>query len=177
MIYATGSASIHFVKYSMAITRYFIYSTAKGNGPECQSPRYGTTMGYRSTSTLLGRLVPVSMLLALLAALCIPRAVFPHGWPVVSCANNLRRESSAMTPAYPLVKFCHNACALLTMYTYQGGVSEPMSEQILVDQGVSARILFDYSGLCGFQREYPVSQVALVRGHPSLTSFNQANLH
>jgi len=87
-----------------------------------------------------GRLVPVSMLLALLALLCIPRAVFPHGWPAISCANNLRRESSTtdVTPAYPFVKFFHNVRALLTTYTYQGGVSEPMFEQIPVDQGVSA---------------------------------------
>jgi len=76
----------------------------------------------------------------LLALLCIPHAVFPHGWPVISCANSLRRESSAtdVTSAYPFVNFRHNARALLTTYTYQGGVSEPISEQIPVDQGVSA---------------------------------------
>jgi len=33
VICATGLVSIHFVKYSMATTRYFICRTAKGNGP------------------------------------------------------------------------------------------------------------------------------------------------
>jgi len=118
--------------------------------------------------------VPVSMLLALLAALCVPRAVLPHAWPIISCANSHRRKSSAtdVTPAYPFAKFCHNARALLTTYTYQGGVSETMSEHIPVDKGVSARILLDYSGLCGFHREYPISQVALVRRYPGFASFN-----
>jgi len=108
-------------------------------------------MGYRSTSALPGAPVLVSMLLALLAALCIPRAVFPYGSPRISCVNDLQRESSAtdVTPAYSFVKLCHNGRELLTTYTYQGGVSETMSEQIPVDQGVSARILFDFSGLCG----------------------------
>ena len=118
--------------------------------------------------------MPVSMLLALLTPLCIPRAFFIHSWPVISYTNNLRRESSAtdVTPAYPFVNFCHNARALLTMYTYQGRVSIPVSEQIPVDQSVFARVLLDYSGLCGFQREYPISQVALIGHHPGFASFN-----
>ena len=84
--------------------------------------------------------MPVNMLLTLLAPLCIPHVVFLHSWPVISCANSLRRESLAtdVTPAYPFVKFCHNARALLTMYTYQGRVNIPVSEQISIDQGVFA---------------------------------------
>ena len=78
----------------------------------------------------------VSMLLALLAALCVPRAVLPHGWSIISCANSLRRESSAtdVTPAYLFVNFCHNTRELLTIYTYQCGVSETKSEEIPVDR-------------------------------------------
>ena len=36
------------------------------------------------------RLVPVSVLLTLLALLCIPHAVFPYGWPIVCCTNGLQ---------------------------------------------------------------------------------------
>jgi len=77
-------------------------------------------MSYRSISALLGRLVLVSMLLALLAPLCILCVVLPHSWPVISYADSLSQESSAtdVTPSYPFVEFCHNARALLTMYTY-----------------------------------------------------------
>jgi len=39
VICATGSTSIHFVKYSMAITRYFIYRTARGNEPRMSIPQ------------------------------------------------------------------------------------------------------------------------------------------
>jgi len=39
MICATGSALIHFVKYSMATTRYFIYRIAKGKGPKMSIPQ------------------------------------------------------------------------------------------------------------------------------------------
>ena len=94
----------------------------------------------------------VSMLLALLALLCIPCAIFPHGWPIISCTNGLRRESSAIdvAPAYPFMEFCHDARALLTTYTYLDRVSEPMSKQLSIDQGVLARIFLDFSGLCGF---------------------------
>jgi len=122
--------------------------------------------------------VPVSMLLALLASLCIPRSVFPHGCPIIPGTDTLRRESSPtdVTPAYPFVKLCHNACALLTTYVYQGGVSKPMSKQILVDQVVLAQILFDYSGLYGFQREYPINQAASIGRHLGFVSINQENL-
>ena len=50
--------------------------------------------------------------------------------------------------AYPFMKFCHNARALLTTYTYQDRVSEPVSEQLSIDQGVLARIFLDFSSLC-----------------------------
>ena len=39
VIYATGSASIHFVKYFMAITRYFICLITKGKGPRISIPQ------------------------------------------------------------------------------------------------------------------------------------------
>ena len=39
VIYTTGSASIHFVKYSMATTRYFIYRTTRANGPRMSIPQ------------------------------------------------------------------------------------------------------------------------------------------
>jgi len=38
VICATSSASIHFVKYSIATTRYFICLIAKGKGPRMSIP-------------------------------------------------------------------------------------------------------------------------------------------
>ena len=91
------------------------------------------------------------MLLALLAPLCIPRAIFPYGWPVISCTNGLRRERSVadVATAYPFMQFCHNARALLTTYTHQNRVGEPMPKQLSIDQGVLARIFLNFTGLCG----------------------------
>ena len=90
----------------------------------------------------------VNMLLALLAPLCILCAVFPHGWPIISCTNSLRFESWAtdVAPAYPFLEFCHDARALLTTYTYHDRVSEPMSEQLSIDQGVLAQIFLAFVG-------------------------------
>ena len=45
VIYATGPASIHFMKYSMATTRYFICRTAKGNGPRISIPQVWNGQG------------------------------------------------------------------------------------------------------------------------------------
>jgi len=80
------------------------------------------------------------MLLALFAPLCIPRAIFPHAWPVISCTNGLRREGLAadVGTAYPLMQFFHNAQALLISYTYQHRVGEPMPKQLSINQGVLA---------------------------------------
>ena len=38
VIWATGSASIHLVKYSMATIRYFIFLIVRGNGPRMSIP-------------------------------------------------------------------------------------------------------------------------------------------
>jgi len=40
-------------------------------------------MGCISISTPLGRFVPISVLLELLATLGVSRAILPHGWPVI----------------------------------------------------------------------------------------------
>jgi len=62
-------------------------------------------------------------------------------WPL------MREFGRRCGSAYPFMKFCHNARALLTAYTYQDRVSEPMSEQLSIDQGVLARIFLDFSSL------------------------------
>jgi len=56
-------------------------------------------------------------------------------------------------------------------------MGEPMSEQLPVNDSVLGRIFLDFPGFCGFQREYPISQVALVGRHLGVSSFDQANLH
>ena len=124
------------------------------------------------------RLVLVSVLLTLLALLCIPSAIFPYGWLIISRTNGLWCERSAtdMTPTYPFMEFCHYSCALLATYTYQNRVGKPVSEQFPVNEGVFAQIFLYFSGLCGFQWDYPISQVTLVGCHPGFSSFNQVNL-
>jgi len=156
VICATGSASIHFVKYSMATTRYFIYRTARGNGPRMSIPQVWNDHGL-SGLVRWGRIMPISMSLALLASLCIPRAIFPYGWPVVPRTNGFWRESSTtdVISTYPFVELCHDARALFTTYANQDRVCIPMSEQIPIHKSIPARILLDYSGLCGLQRKYP----------------------
>jgi len=82
-----------------------------------------------------------------------------------------------MTPTYPFVELHHYTCALVSVYTYQDWVSEPVSEQLSVNESVLGRIFLDFSGLYGFQWEYPISQVAFVGRHPGFSPFDQANLH
>ena len=123
-------------------------------------------------------LVSVSMLLELLALMCIPCAVFPHGWPKISCSNGLwcERSATAVAPAYPFMEFCHNARSLVATYTYQNRVCKPMPEQLPIDQGVLVRIFLYFSGFRGLQREYSISQEVFVGHHPGFTPFNQENL-
>ena len=80
-----------------------------------------------------------------------------------------------MTPA-PFVEFCHYLCALVAAHTYQDWVGEPVSEQLSVNESVLDIIFLYFSGLYGFQREYPISKVALVGRHPGFSSFDQADL-
>jgi len=56
-------------------------------------------------------------------------------------------------------------------------MGEPMSEQLSVNESVLGRIFLDFPGFCGFQPEYPISQVALVGRHPGISSFDPKNLH
>ena len=81
-----------------------------------------------------------------------------------------------MTPAYPFVELCHYSRALVAAYTYQDWVGEPVSEQLSVDESVFGRIFLYFSGLYGFQWEYPISQVALVGRDPGFSTFDQADL-
>jgi len=90
-------------------------------------------------------MMAIGLLFALLAS-CVPRAVFSHSWPVVSCSDGLRRKSSAadVTPQYTFMEFCHDACALFTTYTGQDRVSVPVSKQFSVNQGIFTCIFLDY---------------------------------
>ena len=54
VICATGSASNHLVKYSMATTRHFIYRIASGKGPKMFIPHVWKGRGYVWTATPLG---------------------------------------------------------------------------------------------------------------------------
>jgi len=46
----SGSTSIHFVKYSMATMRYFIWRIAKRKRPKMSIPKYGKVRGYKLTT-------------------------------------------------------------------------------------------------------------------------------
>jgi len=47
------------------------------------------------------------------------------------------------------MEFCHDTRALLTTYTYQDRVNEPVSEQLSIGQGVLARIFLAFVGFIG----------------------------
>jgi len=82
--------------------------------------------------------MPVGVLLALIASLCIARAVLPHGRPVVPRLDDFWRKSSVVdvTPTYTFMELCHDTRALLVAHTRQDRVSVAMFKQLSIYQGI-----------------------------------------
>ena len=130
VICATGSASIHFVKYSIATIKYFLpyrqWKRAQDvDPPGVERPRtvYGPQFLWRC-------LVPIGVLLALLAPLGVSDTIFPHGWPIETRTYYLgcQRSSPHVAPTNPFMEFRHYPCALISTHTRQDWVCKPMPE-------------------------------------------------
>ena len=81
--------------------------------------------------------MPIGVLLALLAPLGVPYAIFSHCGPIITRTDYLRRQraSSHMTTADPLMKLCHYRRAQLSTHAHQDRVSET-AEQLSIQEGV-----------------------------------------
>ena len=92
-------------------------------------PRYGKATGYKLTAT--PRLVhdPISMLLTLLASLCI-HAILLHSRPIIPSSNDLQRESfsSDMASTNAFVKLLHDTGILISTYASEDWVGITMME-------------------------------------------------
>ena len=93
----------------------------------------------------------------------------PHEWP--SMLEIDHQYDSHISLRGVLLLFMRTARHLLIT----DRVGEPVSEQLSVNESVLGRIFLYFPGLCGFQREYPISQVTLVGRHPGFSSFNQVD--
>jgi len=80
----------------------------------------------------------ISVLLTLITSLCMLRAVFPHGRPIVPRPNNIQGESSSpdMTSADAFMELYHDARTLIPTYTGEDRMSLAMSEQFSIYQGI-----------------------------------------
>jgi len=94
----------------------------------------------------------------------------PHEWPSMLEIDHRCDSHISLRGALPL--YVRIGRRLHT----KDWVGEPVSEQLSVDESVLRKIFLYFSGLCGFQREYPISQVALVGCHPGFSSFDQVGL-
>ena len=118
---------------------------------------------------LWGCMMPIRVFLTLLAPLCIPHAVLPHGRPVVPNSNDLQRESSPpdVAPTNSFMKLCHDTGTLIPTYTGEDRMGVAMSEQLSIHQGIPPRVPLNHLCICALCQEHTISKVTLVWCHPS----------
>jgi len=94
--------------------------------------------------------MPVSMLLTLLASMCILHAVFPHSRPIVPCADNLKGERSPSNVASTnaIIELCHDTGTLISTYIGEDGMSVAMTKQLSINQGISSCVSLDHLRFC-----------------------------
>ena len=91
------------------------------------SPRMKRPRAVNRLQFLGRRFVPIGVLLALLATLCVLLAVLPHCWPVVTCKEGSYGQSSTpdVASANPFMELGHDSCTFLSVHTFQEWVCEP----------------------------------------------------
>ena len=122
--------------------------------------------------------MPIGVLLALLATLCILLAILPHRWPVITCTESSCSQGSTpnLTPTYALMELGHDSCTFFSVHTFQECVCEPKPVQLAINHGELAGVLVYLSSLRRIQREKSIRQATLVLCYPRVWLVRSADL-